>query len=306
MHQSFWILTGPTASGKTEVAFHLAKEIGAEIISADSMQVYRGMDIGTAKPPLELRREVPHHLIDIVDPWESYSVGRYILDAREAMSRVEERGRRCLVVGGTGLYVKAIREGLFRGPDADWALREELAAVAEDKGSAYLHGVLQGIDPVSAGRIHEKDLRRIIRALEVYQKTGKAISLLQREWGTIREDSILVVLSLKREELNRRVEERVQRMMKEGLVEEVRHLLSSPKGLSKQAREALGYKEVLDYLSGCISLAEAEELIKRNTRRFAKRQMTWFRSFAGARWLEIKEGEDVQGLTKRVMEVFIG
>ncbi|MFQ5863126.1 MAG: tRNA (adenosine(37)-N6)-dimethylallyltransferase MiaA [Candidatus Brocadiales bacterium] len=303
MHQPLWILTGPTASGKSEVAFHVARKIGAEIISADSMQVYRGMDIGTAKPSREARAVVPHHLIDVVEPCESYSVGRFIRDALEAIGDVERRGNRHLVVGGTGLYIKALREGLFSGPEADWALREELMAVAEERGSAYLHGVLKEVDPESAARINDRDLRRIVRALEVYRKTGRAISLLQQEWGRDGSDSVLVTLSRSRDNLHRRIEERVDKMLKQGLVEEVKRLLSLPKGLGKQAREALGYKEAIAYLDGGLSADEMRDEIKRNTKRFAKRQMTWFRSFSRANWLVINEGEDTESVSKRVQEV---
>lgn len=310
MRHPLWILTGPTASGKTETACHVARKIGAEIISADSMQVYLGMDIGTAKPPLSTRN-VPYHLIDILDPWESYSVGRYVLDVQRVVKDVEARGKRHFIVGGTGLYIKALREGLFKGPDADWALREELAAVAEEKGSPYLHGVLSGIDPKSAQRIHQTDLRRIIRALEVYQKTGRAISQLQQEWGKVCEESVLIVLARSREDLHQRIEARVDSMFKQGLVGEVQGLINHPLGLSKQARAALGYKEVIGYLEGkpvvseanLMGLDETRDLIKKNTRRFAKRQMTWFRSFSGARWLEVKQGESPEETAEKVLEI---
>ncbi len=303
MHQPLWILTGPTASGKSEVAFHVARETGAEIISADSMQVYRGMDIGTAKPSREVRAEVPHHLIDVVEPSGSYSVGRFTRDALETIGDVERRGKRHLVVGGTGLYIKALREGLFSGPGADWSLREELMAVAEERGSAYLHNVLREVDPESAARINDRDLRRIVRALEVYRKTGRAISLLQREWGRDGGDSALVVLYRSRDDLYQRIEERVDKMLEQGLVEEVEGLLSLPEGLGKQAREALGYKEAIEYLDGRLGADEMHDKIKQNTRRFAKRQMTWFRSFPRAHWLVISGGEDKKLISRRVQKV---
>ncbi len=304
VHQTLWILTGPTASGKSQVALRVARSIGAEIISADSMQVYCGMDIGTAKPSRKARAEVPHHLIDVVEPSESYSVGRFLHDALEAVSDVERRGKRHLIVGGTGLYIKALREGLFSGPEADWALREELMAVAEERGSAYLHGVLREADPESAKRIHVKDLRRIVRALEVYRKTGRAISLLQQEWGSDGGDSVLIILHRSKEDLHRRIEERVDKMFEQGLVEEVEKLLSRPKGsLGKQAREALGYKEVIEYLDGKLSADGMRDKIKQNTRRFAKRQMTWFRSFSRTNWVAINEGDDMESVSRRVQEI---
>ena len=303
MRQPLRILTGPTASGKSEAAFHVACSIGAEIISADSMQVYRGMDIGTAKPSREARTRVPHHLIDVAEPSESYSVGRFMHDAQKAISDIECRGNPHLIVGGTGLYIKALREGLFCGPEADWALREELIAVAEEKGSTYLHGVLKEVDPASAEKIHEGDLRRIVRALEVYKKMGSAVSLLQQEWGRGDGDSVLIVLYHRKEDLHRRIEVRVDKMLEQSLVEEVQGLLSRPGGLGKQAREALGYKEVLAYIDGRLSGDEMRGKIKQNTRRFAKRQMTWFRSFSRASWLVVKEGEDPESTSRRVQEI---
>lgn len=281
----------------------MAGGMGAEIISADSMQVYRGMDIGTAKPTPEVRARVPHHLIDIVEPSESYSVGCFVRDALDAITDIEGRGRRHLVVGGTGLYIKVLREGLFSGPGADWALREELIAVAEERGSAYLHDVLREVDPESAARIHPGDLRRIVRALEVYRKTGHTISALQQEWGRDGDDSILIVLYRSKDDLYQRIEERVDRMLEQGLVQEVERLLRLPGGLGKQAREALGYREVIAYLEGKLSAEEMLSSIKQNTRRFAKRQMTWFRSFPSVHWLVVDKDEGVESISRRVIEV---
>lgn len=311
------ILTGPTAIGKSSVAIQIARQAGVEIVSADSMQIYRGMDIGTAKPSLETRREIPHHLIDILDPWSTsggYSVGRYVQDAAEIIRGLESERKGSLVVGGTALYIKALAEGLFKGPGADWGIRQELEGVAREKGVHYLHGVLAEVDPTSAQQIQKGDLRRVVRALEVYQKTGHPISSLQQEWGGHYSSKVqgfkgssvpatlMVILSLDRRELYQRIEERVERMFQEGLVEEVRRLMAHPLGLGRQAREALGYAEVTEYLEGKTTLSEAKELIKRNTRRFAKRQMTWFRSFTGAVWLEIKE-EGAEEAAKRAIEI---
>src|SRR3990167_3037462 len=234
------ILTGPTAVGKSSVAIQIARQAGAEIVSADSMQIYRGMDIGTAKPSLETRREIPHHLIDILDPWSAsggYSVGRYVQDAAEIIRGLESKGKESLVVGGTALYIKALTEGLFKGPGADWGIRQELEGVAREKGVHYLHGVLAEVDPASAQQIQKGDLRRVVRALEVYQKTGHPISSWQQEWGISHSASRMVILSLDRRELYQRIEERVERMFQEGLVEEVRRLTAHPLGLGRQARE---------------------------------------------------------------------
>ncbi len=306
MKQPLWILTGPTASGKSEVALHLARGLGAEIISADSMQVYRGMDVGTAKPSPEVRADVPHHLIDIVEPSESskpYSVGRFVSDAHRAIADIESRGKRYIIVGGTGLYIKALREGLFSGPEADWALREELMAVAEERGNAYLHNALREVDPQSAERIHEGNLHRIVRALEVHRKTGRAISLLQREWGQGEGESVLIVLYRRKKDLHRRIEERVDRMLELGLIEEVERLVGRPDKPGKQAREALGYKEVIEHLEGRLSADEMRDKIKLNTRRFAKRQRTWFRSFYSVNWLVIRDGEDAESVSRRVQNI---
>ncbi len=303
MKQPLWILTGPTASGKSEVALHIARSIGAEIISADSMLVYRGMDVGTAKPTREVRADVTHHLIDIVEPSEPYSVGRFVSDAHKAIADIESRGKRYIIVGGTGLYIKALREGLFSAPEADWALREELMAVAEEKGAEYLHNALREVDPRSAERIPEGDLRRTVRALEVHRKTGHAISLLQREWGQGGGESVLIALHRRRKNLHRRIEERVDRMLELGLVAEVERLLGRPDKPGKQASEALGYKEVIEHLKGKLSADEMRDKIKQNTRRFAKRQMTWFRSFCRVNWLAVDEGEDAESVAKRAQEV---
>lgn len=304
------ILTGPTASGKSEVALQIARRVGAEIISADSMQIYRGMDIGTAKLPLAVRREIPHHLIDILDPWEAYSVGQYVQDATKIIADLKAKGKEPLVVGGTALYIKALKEGLFKGPEADWEIRRELETVAAEKGVHYLHGVLAGVDPTAAQRIERGDLRRVVRALEVYQKTGRPISGWQQEWGK-KESGIytepkrpaecMVILYLDRKELYKRIEERVEKMFQEGLIDEVRRLISHPLGLGRQAREALGYAEVIAYLEGKMTLSGAKELVKKNTRHLAKRQMTWFRSFKEARWLEVKE-EEPKEVAKRAIE----
>src|SRR3990167_7311894 len=299
------ILTGPTAVGKSSVAIQIARQAGAEIVSADSMQIYRGMDIGTAKPSLETRREIPHHLIDILDPWSAsggYSVGRYVQDAAEIVRGLESEGKESLVVGGTALYIKALTEGLFKGPGADWGIRQELEGVAREKGVHYLHGVLAEGDPASAQQIQKGDLRRVVRAVGVYQKTGHPISSWQQEWGILHPASRMVILSMDRRELYQRIEERVERMFQEGLVEEVRRLKAHPLGIGRQAREALGYAEVIEYLGGRMTLSEAKGLVKRNTRRFAKRQMTWFRSFTGAVRLEIEE-EGSEEAAKRAMEI---
>lgn len=311
-----WILTGQTASGKSEVAVCLASKLNAEIISADSMQVYRGMDIGTAKPSIEVRRQIPHHLIDILDPWESYNTGRYVKDAERVIHEIVKRGKRCLVVGGTALYIKSLIAGIFTGPQADWNLRRELEKLSEEKGTTYLYNMLKEVDPEAASRLHPNNLRRITRALEVYEKTGKGISTFQSQWTKPRTPNselrttkgytpTIVAIRRTKEDLHNRIEQRVEGMFEHGLVDEVRSLLENPNGLSREAIQALGYKEAIEHLSGNSTLSECKELIKKKTRLFAKRQMTWFRSFPDVHWVDVGKEDSTESLQERVRTIFI-
>ncbi len=293
MHHTLWVLTGPTACDKTEIGFTVAQKIKGEIVSADSMLFYRGMDIGTAKPSLNIRELVPHHFIDIIDPWESYSVGRYVDDVEALISDVDSEERKFLVVGGSPLYIKGLVDGIFNGPAADWDIRRELEKLADEKGNQHVHDILQKIDPVKAGELHPNNLRRIIRAIEVYRITGKPVSVLQEQYKLAKKSYQFKIMCLarEREDIYRRINERVETMFDKGLVDEVRSLLDNPRGLSKQAKQALGYKEVIQYLDGGFTLDDAKEMVKQSTRRFAKRQMTWFRSFPDIQWLEADEYE---------------
>lgn len=303
-----WILTGPTASGKTDVALKIAESIGAEIVSADSMLVYRGMDIGTEKPSRTARNTIPHHLIDIVEPWEEYSVGQYVKDLEGVISRLYQQSKPCMVVGGTALYLKAIVDGLFEGPPADWEYRNYLRSVAEEKGSDYLHKILIEVDPEIATKLHSNDQKRVIRALEVYKTTGQRISSFQTQFGhkNPKYDCLVVALEHDRDILYKRIEARIDRMLLRGLIDEVRTLLHNPSGLSKQASQALGYKEVINYFSGKYTLYEATEVMKKRTRWFAKRQMTWFRSFSDIHWVHVSPDNDIIRLSERVLEQFTG
>jgi tRNA dimethylallyltransferase len=280
------VLTGPTGSGKSRLALPLAERLGAEIVCMDSMTLYRGMDIGTAKPSAEDRRRVPHHLLDVLDPWESASVAWWLEQAAGCCRDIEGRGRRVLFVGGTPLYLKALQCGLFEGPPADEAIRARLTDEAQTLGRQTLHNRLAEVDPASAARLHPNDLRRIIRALEVWELTGEPLSRRRTQWtqppAEADTDRILW-LDLPREVLYARIDTRVEHMMKEGLVEEVRRLAGLPQSLSREARQALGYKEVLDHLAGVGSLEETVSLIRMRTRNLAKRQVTWFRHLAGCR-----------------------
>lgn len=301
-----WILTGPTASGKTDIALKIAESIDAEIVSADSMLVYRGMDIGTEKPSLAARNKIPHHFIDIVDPWEEYSVGQYVKDFEVVTQRLYQQGKQFIVVGGTALYLKAIMDGFFEGPPADWEYRNSLKAVATEKDPNYLHKMLADIDPETASKLHFNDQKRIIRALEVFKTTGQRISSFQTQFGhkNPKYDCVLVAIEYDRDILYKRIETRVDRMFERGLVNEVWTLLSNPLGLSKQASQALGYKEIIDFFNGKHTLSEVSDEIKQRTRRFAKRQMTWFRSFPNIHWIHANIADDATRLSEGILECF--
>jgi tRNA dimethylallyltransferase len=273
-------IIGPTASGKSDLAMAVAKSAGAEILSADSMQVYRGMNIGTAKPTPHQMAEVRHHLIDVVEPTESFSVARFVEMADEVITG---SSKPLIVVGGTPLYYKALFEGLFEGPSADEATRKKL----EDVESAELHARLTKVDPEAAGRIHVNDRKRLVRALEVFELTGKPISSLQTDWpsGKARHEAVWVGLAWDREVLNRRINARVTKMIKSGWVEEVRGLLGAHGELSQTADEATGYREIIEYLRGKMSKDEAIEQIKIATRQLARRQMKWLKRFANVHWI---------------------
>jgi len=283
------ILTGPTACGKTSVALELARRIDAEIIALDSMTVYRGMDIGTAKPTSYQRSQVPHHLIDVLDPWESLTVAWWLEKAAAASRDIISRGKRPLFVGGTLFYLKALLHGLFPGPPADEELRKRLELEAESHGKTALHQRLAEIDPRTAARLHPNDIRRVVRALEVHILTGKPISDWQKTWDTpafaTEPESAppplkipAIVLDLPRAELYSRIDCRVKEMLELGWVDEVRKLRELTQPLSREARQALGYRELMAFLDETgPGWDETKELISVHTRQFAKRQLTWFR-----------------------------
>jgi tRNA dimethylallyltransferase len=297
-----WFLTGPTAVGKTGVGLALAERLGAEIVSLDSMAIYRGMDIGTAKPSLAERAMVPHHLIDIVDPGAEYSVAQYVAAAKETVAGIRSRGRDALFVGGTPLYLKALLRGLFDGPPADWRARQEIEQELDSVGQNALHERLMQIDPVAAGHIHPHDTRRLIRALEVYRATGEPIShqQMQFEEGRPAEACRVFVLRRERRELHQRIEGRVEAMIEAGLVDEVRTLTAGGRDLGRTARQAVGYREALGYLAGEFDRAEMIERIKARTRRFAKRQGTWFRSLSECRFVDIAGRVDAAAVAEAI------
>jgi tRNA dimethylallyltransferase len=285
------VILGPTAAGKSELAVRLAERFGGEIVNADSMQVYQGLDIGTAKPSRELRERVPHHLLDLVPPDKSFTAADFATAASAIIGEIQGRGKRVFVVGGTGLYIRALLKGLAVSPGGDEEIRRQLAAVAAAEGCDGLLRRLAAVDPETAARLHPNDRLRVIRALEVYQQTGLPLSRFQADHGFAEEryDCLQLGLSVARDELYRRIEARVEEMLAAGLVAEVAALLA--RGFSPDLKpfKAIGYKEVCAYLAGRCDLDEAKELIKRNTRRYAKRQLTWFNNEPEINWVVYPE-----------------
>ncbi len=300
-------LVGPTAAGKTAVSIELARQLGGEIVSADSMQVYRGLDILSAKPSAAERNLVRHHLIDILEPEESFDVSRYCQLARRAITGIYARGRIPIVVGGSGMYMRALIDGLFEGPGRDEEVRRRLEKEGDEKGIVSLYEKLKVVDPDAAGRIHPNDKKRIIRALEVFEKLGKKLSDMQKEWGrgsdgiaekgfcystNLNRPILVLGLMRDRDELKRRIDERVESMFERGAVEEVERLLKM--GLDPKCTiwQSLGLKEVRGYLEGNCTLQESKELLKRKTRAFAKRQLTWFKKDDRIKWVYAQPEED--------------
>lgn len=273
-------LSGPTASGKTAVALELAVRLNAEIVAMDSMTIYRGLDIGTAKPTTAEQAAAKHHLLDIVEPDAEFSQAEYVAAARRVVDEILHRGKTPLFVGGTPLYLKTLLRGMFEGPAADWELRRSLEQLASTKPVGTLQEMLREVDPTAAAKLHANDTRRLVRALEVYRLTGKPISEHQKHFDRVRTDAIgrTFVLDWPREQLYERINVRVDMMLSSGLVDETRRLLADGKKFGRTAAQSLGYREVLEHLAGTLSEDAISDAIKQNTRRFAKRQMTWFRS----------------------------
>ncbi|MGB7296728.1 MAG: tRNA (adenosine(37)-N6)-dimethylallyltransferase MiaA [Candidatus Aminicenantales bacterium] len=289
------VLLGPTATGKSRAGNDLAQKFKGEIINCDSMQVYKGFDIGTDKPTIEMRRQVPHHLLDIVEAPAQFTAGEFVRRALPAIRLIEARGRRPFIIGGTGLYLKALLEGLFPGPGRDERIRRRLEQDAGEKGLEVLRRQLEDVDPDYARIVGKKDKIRIIRALEVHALTGQPISrLFKSTRSEVAGFHILKIgLQLERKELYRRIEERVDAMFRNGICEEVKRLLAAGVPASAPPFRGLGYRRVLAYLQGTISSDEAKRLTKQDTRQYAKRQITWFRKMAGVNWFP---GDDLTSI----------
>ena len=297
MKSKLLCLLGPTAVGKTEIAIQLAQHLNAEIVSVDSRQIYRQMDIGTAKPTAEEQQAARHHLIDCVDISQPFSVADYQSLADTAIIDIQNRGKQVLLVGGAGLYFRAVVDGLFEGPGADVSFRKKLEQEAAQDGVDALHNRLRACDPESADRIHPNNLTRVIRALEVYELTGIPMSAHQQQWHpeNRRYPFIAFGLTMSRELLYHRIEQRVDIMLANGLIAEVESLLAAGYSRDTFALQSFGYKELIAYLDGKCTYLEAIKQLKQNTRRFAKRQLTWFRKDTRIEWLDRQATPDVVG-----------
>ncbi|HSQ50378.1 MAG TPA: tRNA (adenosine(37)-N6)-dimethylallyltransferase MiaA [Nitrospiraceae bacterium] len=297
------VIVGPTAVGKSRIAVEVAKAFETEVLTADSRQVYRGMDVGTDKPAPEERQGIPHRLIDLVGPDESFNAGLYRRQAIDEIERLYRDHRLPLVVGGTGLYVRTLLKGLCDAPPTDPIVRAALKQEAEDQGHDRLYARLVEVDPVAASRLHPRDESKVLRALEVYQLSGRRMSEFQQEHGFAERpfSTLMIGLNRDRDALYRRIEERIDWQLAHGLIEETKQLLDQGYQRDSAAMKGLGYRQVAEHLAGVCDSAEMVRRFKRDTRRFSKRQMTWFRKEPGIQWLTIEESESVQHTTARVI-----
>ncbi|MFK7734497.1 MAG: tRNA (adenosine(37)-N6)-dimethylallyltransferase MiaA [Pirellulaceae bacterium] len=299
-------LTGATASGKTPLALSLAERLDAEIISLDSMALYCGMDIGTAKPSLPQREAVPHHMIDIVEPTESFSVSTYVTRVHELAEEIRERGKKVLFCGGTPLYLKSLIRGLFLGPEADWEFRNSVEEDLKKFGEQSLLDRLNQVDPLLSHKLHPHDHRRIIRALEVAKITGKPLSHWQQQFETPApaERCAVAVLKIDRAWLHERINRRVEEMIREGLITEVQGLLDKHGQLGRTAAQAVGYREVLQHLQDSTPIEKTIELIRAHTRQFARRQEIWFRGLEELHWTEVAPDRAVDETLQEIETIF--
>jgi tRNA dimethylallyltransferase len=298
------LILGVTAGGKGKLAFALAQKLGAEIISIDSMKVYRRMDIGTAKPSIEFRNQIKHYLIDVIEPSESFSVDTFLNLTEQAIKEIQSKNKPIVAVGGTAMYIKALLYGIFEGPGTDENIRKKLKEQIASLGLPELHKKLAAVDPESANRIHQNDEKRIIRALEVYELTGKPISNFQQQFNAEpKSDWLVIGLQRDKADASGRINARVKKMVELGLVDEVKSLLAEEKPLSMQARCAIGYAEIINYLQGNDTLENAVEQIKINTRRFAKAQRTWFKTFRFVNWINLAPDTTVEQALENALEI---
>lgn len=293
------ILAGPTSSGKSRIGVDLAKKFDGEIISCDSMQIYRQMNIGTAKVTPEEMQGVPHHMIDIVEPTRQFSVGEYVKMADNSISDVFSRGKVPFIVGGTGLYIEGFLYPMTFGGNRNQEIRDELQKELETNGKEYMHAMLAQIDPIDAEKIHPNNTKRVLRALEIYKTTGNCKSGLQENIKPFKYDALLIALDVDREELYRNINGRVDKMIADGLLQEIERLLSLGVDFSQQSMQAIGYKEFEDYFKGSVSLSDTIEIIKKNSRNYAKRQLTWLKRYKFAKWYS---PSDVEGIERAVKE----
>jgi tRNA dimethylallyltransferase len=295
-------IVGPTASGKSTLALLVAKSLHGEIISADSRQLYKHLDIGTAKPTKAQRRQVKHHFVDLLDPDEAFSAGEFGRKGRETIDDIFRRKRVPIVVGGSGLYVRSLIDGFFEGPSANNEVRRQLYKRLQDEGAAPLLAELRDIDPVSAARMLPSNTRRIVRGLEVYELTGIPLSKLQDQRIRIDFAPLMIGLQWDRKALYDRIDERVEAMLKDGLLDEVRNLLARGYSEATNSLQTVGYQEAISHLRGKIDYDTMVELIKRNTRRYAKRQLTWFRADRRIHWQPIADEKGLSSIAQGAIE----
>lgn len=303
-HTPLVAIVGPTAIGKSRIGIEIAKTLKTEILTADSCQVYRGMDIGTDKPTLPERQGVPHRLIDLVEPDQSFNVGDFREHALQAITRLHEQGRLPLVVGGTGLYIRGLLRGLCPGPPANWPIRQALTQEATERGWPFLHKRLKQVDPVLAERLHPNDQPKVLRGLEVYQTLGIPLSKVQQQhqFQEAPYPFLLIGLTMERQSLYRRINTRVELEIEKGLLQETQHLMEQGYSRTLGSMKGLGYRQLAGYLAEEYSYEEAIRLLKRDTRHFAKRQLTWFRKEPGIHWITVEESDIPTRAAERVLK----
>jgi tRNA dimethylallyltransferase len=300
------VITGPTCSGKTYLSIEIAQKLQTEIISADSRQIYKYLDIGTAKPSRSELKKVKHHFIDILNPDQNFNVSEFETDALKIINRVITKNKIPVVAGGSGLYLKALVDGIFNTVDTDAELREMLLNQRKELGNEFLYDELKKIDPISASKMLPQNYKRVIRAIEVFHLTGKSIMVLQENYKReINFEFMQFGLRWERDLLYQNIDFRVDKMIEEGLIEEVKNVLEKGYDKNINALNTVGYKEIISYLEGSISLGKAIELIKRNTRRYAKRQLTWFNKDKRISWIDIKEKTELNKTSDEIISNFI-